>query len=140
MLVRDIWRLAREESKNHQCLLFKGGAVWCMVVVAVHTCHMTHFHKCALLRQSLAYQCYGNNVNSNFIQILKLCGLDILRNKAQITKKTGTYTLQEVSKLLHYSQFFCTMSGEYTCASNREAQPSSPSLMVSSSATSSSLP
>ena len=98
-------------------------SVWCMVVVAVHTCHMTHFHERALAGQSLAFQCYGNKVDSNFIQLLKLCGLDkhtLQRRqvhthyKKYIQKElfilSPLCTLRKISAELHHYQFFCTMS------------------------------
>ena len=109
---------AQEKSKNRQCLL--------RILSNIRF----------LSRQGLALRGDGDEVDSNFMQLLKLRGLDDPRIEAWLSKKTNKYTsheahneilkvmalstLRKIASELSRSQFFCINSDECTDASNRE--------------------
>ena len=68
---------AQEKSENHQCLL--------QILSNIHF----------LSRQGLAFRGDGDEVDSNFMQLLKLRGLDDPRIEAWLSKKTNKYTSYE---------------------------------------------
>ena len=89
-----------------------------------------------LARQGLAFRGDGDEVNSNFIQLLQLRGLDDPRINDWVSKKTNKYTshhiqdelltamalnlLQKIAVNLTDARFFCIMCDECTDAANRE--------------------
>jgi len=89
-----------------------------------------------LAQQGLAFRGDGDESNSNFIQLLKLRGLDDPRISDWILKKANKYTshdiqdellksmalcvLQKISANLAEANFFCIMCDECTDAANRE--------------------
>ena len=107
---------AQEKSKNRQCLL--------RILSNI----------CFLSRQGLAFQ--GDDDDSNFMQLLKLCEIDDSRIESWLSKKTNKYTsheaqneilkvtalstLRKIASELSQSHFFSIMSDECTDASNRE--------------------
>ena len=109
---------AQEKSENRQCLL--------RILSNIRF----------LSRQGLALRGDGDEVDSNFMQLLKLRGLDDPRIEAWLSKKTNKYTsheaqneilkvmalstLRKIASELSRSQFFCIMSDKCTDASNRE--------------------
>ena len=108
---------AHEKSENRQCLL--------RILSNIRF----------LSRQGLSFRGDGDEIDSNFIQLLKLCGLDDPRIETWLSKKTNKYTsnnaqneilrimalniLRRIAAELKQSRFFC-MSDECTDASNRE--------------------
>ena len=89
-----------------------------------------------LARQGLAFRGDGDESNSNFLQLLKLHGLDDPRIPEWIAKKANKYTshdiqdellkamaltvLQKISTDLAVVRYFCIMCDECTDAANRE--------------------
>ena len=49
-----------------------------------------------LARQGLAFRGDGDEVNSNFVQLLQLRGLDDPRISDRVSKKTNKYTLHDI--------------------------------------------
>jgi hypothetical protein len=109
---------AREKSENRQCFL--------RILSNIRF----------LSRQGLALRGDGDESDSNFVQLLKLRGLDDPRIEAWLSKRTNKYTsnnaqneilkvmalstLRKIAAELRESQFFCIMSDECTDVSNRE--------------------
>ncbi len=109
---------AQEKSENRQCLL--------RILSNIRF----------LSRQGLAFRGDGDEADSNFIQLLKLRGLDDPRIDTWLSRKTNKYTsnnaqneilkvmalsaLRKITAELSQTQFFCIMSDESTDASNRE--------------------
>ena len=109
---------AQEKGKNRQCLL--------RILSNIRF----------LSRQALAFRGDGDEADSNFMQLLKLQGLDDSRIESWLSKKTNKYTsheaqneilkimalstLRKIANELSQSQYFCIMSDECTDASNRE--------------------
>ena len=49
-----------------------------------------------LARQGLAFRGDGDEINSNFVQLLQLCGLDDPRISEWVSKKTNKYTSHDI--------------------------------------------
>lgn len=89
-----------------------------------------------LARQGIALCGDGDENDSNFIQLLKLRGLDDPRIEPWLQRKTDKYishdlqnellkvmalsVLREIAASINRSTFFCVMSDECTDSSNRE--------------------
>ena len=89
-----------------------------------------------LARQALPLRGDGNETDSNFMQLLTLCGEDDHRIKEWMTKKTDQYTsgemqnemlkvmalkvMREIASNLHKAPFYAFMADETTDCSNCE--------------------
>ena len=89
-----------------------------------------------LARQGIALRGDGNENDSNFIQLLKLRGLDDPRVEAWLQRKTNKHishdiqnellkvmalsVLREIASSIANASFFCIMSDECTDSSNKE--------------------
>ena len=89
-----------------------------------------------LARQACAIRGDGNEVDSNFMQLFKLCGEDNPKIHEWMLKCANMYTshemqndmlkvmaqmvLRKITHKLHNASFYCIMADETTDASNRE--------------------
>ena len=89
-----------------------------------------------LSRQGLAFRSDGSEINSNFMQLLKLRGSEDPRIETWLAKKSNNYTshtvqneiikfmslniLRSIATNINKSEFYCIMCDESTDVSNRE--------------------